>query len=138
MKYLFLFFPLIFINCVTTEQGLSIEGKVFNTLNGSTIVVGYLTTEDGLFPGDFKNGPNEEFINYPEMAYRAGIEGTVELYVDISETGEVTDVKVTRGIGAGCDGTAWETIKNSEFTPAKDGNLNLVSARHYISFVFKL
>lgn len=140
MKYLFLLLllSLFLTNCVTTEKALPINGKIFNTESGTRVIVGYLTSEEGLYAGDFKNGPKEEFISYPEMARRAGIEGIVQLFVEISETGEVTDVKVTKGIGGGCDKAAWQTVKNSKFTPAKDANLNPVSAKHYISVAFKL
>ena len=38
---------------------------------------------------------------YPDLARRAGIEGTVELEVSIDPTGQVTDVEVVRGLPLG-------------------------------------
>ena len=38
---------------------------------------------------------------YPDLARRAGIDGTVELEVAIDATGKVTDVEVVRGPAAG-------------------------------------
>ena len=44
-----------------------------------------------------------ENIKYPAKAKDNGIEGTVYLTFVISSKGEVTDIKVLRGIGGGCD-----------------------------------
>ena len=57
-------------------------------------------------------------IHYPEIARRAGIEGTVYLTVDIDENGNVTNTNVMQGIGAGCDEAAIDAIKNVKFNPA--------------------
>lgn len=137
MKYIFLLLPLLLTNCVTTEQESSIDGKVFYLDNGATIVVGYLTTGEGLFPGDFKNGPNREDVQYPEMARRAEIEGTVEVTFDLDENGEIYNARVWRGIGGGCDEAALRIVRNSTYTPAKDGNANPVRAKHSVFIVFK-
>jgi len=42
-------------------------------------------------------------IKYPANARDTGISGTVYVQMIISETGEVTNVKLLRGIGGGCD-----------------------------------
>ena len=41
-------------------------------------------------------------IKYPSQARRMGIEGRVYIQFVVSKTGELTDIKMLRGIGAGC------------------------------------
>jgi TonB family protein len=50
-------------------------------------------------------------IRYPQMAVDAGITGKVFVSFVVDENGYVTDVKVLRGIGGGCDEEAIRTIK---------------------------
>lgn len=50
-------------------------------------------------------------IKYPQMAKASGIQGTVLVTFVIDETGRVTDVKVLRGIGGGCDEEAIRVVK---------------------------
>ena len=135
---LFLLFSLFLTNCVTTETTTKINGTAFNTGNGSTIIVGYLGTEEAAFPGDFKEGPHSVNVNYPEMARRARIEGTVIAYLDINEKGELLKSRITRGIGGGCDEATLQIIGNSTYTPAKNQNGDPVIARHYVSIKFRL
>lgn len=58
-------------------------------------------------------------IRYPEIAKRAGVEGKVFLQFVVTETGEIEDPVVTRGIGAGCDEAAVEALLKSRFIPGK-------------------
>lgn len=58
-------------------------------------------------------------IKYPEVARRAGISGKVFVLAYINEHGTVEQVKVLRGIGAGCDEAAEAAIKRTRFTPAR-------------------
>ena len=60
-----------------------------------------------------------KLIEYPEMAKRAGVEGKVYVLAFINESGGVDDVKVIKGIGAGCDEATVEAIKKSKFTPGQ-------------------
>lgn len=62
-------------------------------------------------------------IEYPEMAKKAGLEGKVYLLIYIDETGKVTDVKVLKGIGGGCDEAAVNGIKEVKFTPGKQNGV---------------
>jgi periplasmic protein TonB len=50
-------------------------------------------------------------IKYPPIARENGITGTVYLTFVINQTGKVTDVKVLRGIGGGCDEEAKRVVK---------------------------
>lgn len=59
-------------------------------------------------------------ITYPTIAKDAGITGKVYLLVYIDEKGSVDDVKVLKGIGAGCDEAAVAGVKQVKFTPGKN------------------
>ena len=59
----------------------------------------------------------QESISYPEFARRAGLEGRVILQFIVNTDGSVSDAKVVRGIGGGCDEAALEAITNARFTP---------------------
>ena len=55
---------------------------------------------------------------YPEMARKAGVEGMVILHVLIDKEGNVRDVRLIKGIGAGLDESAIESVRQSKWTPA--------------------
>ena len=50
-------------------------------------------------------------IKYPQMAKESGISGIVYVTFVVNPKGEVTDVKVLRGIGGGCDKEAVRVVK---------------------------
>jgi len=56
-------------------------------------------------------------IRYPVIAKRAGIEGRVILQFIVDEQGHVTESKVVRGIGAGCDEEALRALQTARFRP---------------------
>lgn len=58
-------------------------------------------------------------IRFPELARRAGIEGRVILQFTVDEQGRVTDPKVLRGIGGGCDDEALRVVKQARFRPGR-------------------
>jgi TonB family protein len=125
--------------CVSTNQTASFKGTEFFTETGSRVIVGELLTEQG-FPVDhIEIKVNKEFINYPQVAQRAGIEGVVRLFIDVSEQKKIEKIRVTRGIGGGCDEAALNLIRNSEFiVTSKKTNNNTVSERYYISVLYEL
>ncbi len=51
-------------------------------------------------------------IKYPQMARESGIQGRVFVTFVVERDGSVTDVKVLRGIGGGCDEEAVRVIQN--------------------------
>jgi TonB family protein len=64
-------------------------------------------------------GPEPEFT---DQARRKKIQGVVTLRITVSETGEVTDAVVTKGLGYGLDEKAVEGVRRWKFKPAlKDG-----------------
>ena len=76
-------------------------------------------------------------IKYPEVAQKAGVEGKVYLLIYINENGDVDDVKVIKGLGAGCDEAAIEVIKNTKFNPGKD-NGTPIKVKLSLPITFKL
>jgi protein TonB len=77
-------------------------------------------------------------IVYPEIAKRAGVEGKVILSFVIDKSGDVKDVQVAKGIGAGCDEEAVRVLNSMpRWTPGKQ-NGKPVLTRIIIPVVFKL
>jgi protein TonB len=61
-----------------------------------------------------------ENIKYPQMAKESGIQGRVFVTFVVERDGSVTDVRVLRGIGGGCDEEAIRVVKNMpKWTPGK-------------------
>ncbi|MBU2492042.1 MAG: energy transducer TonB [Bacteroidetes bacterium] len=76
-------------------------------------------------------------ITYPRMAQQAGVEGKVFLLCFIDENGAVNDVKVIKGIGAGCDEAASDAVKKIKFNPGQNEG-KPVKVKLSLSIVFKL
>jgi periplasmic protein TonB len=51
-------------------------------------------------------------IKYPQMATDAGISGVVYVTFVVGKDGKISDVKVLRGIGGGCDEEAIRVVKS--------------------------
>ncbi|MFC1558097.1 TonB family protein [candidate division KSB1 bacterium] len=66
-----------------------------------------------------------KYLKYPEIARKAGIEGTVILRTLIGKDGKPEKVEVAKGLengGLGCNEAAIKAVKKVRFTPAvKDG-----------------
>ncbi|HPE35252.1 MAG TPA: energy transducer TonB [Bacteroidales bacterium] len=54
----------------------------------------------------------QENIKYPQLARESGIQGTVYVTFVVETDGKVTDVRVLRGIGGGCDEEAVRVIQS--------------------------
>jgi periplasmic protein TonB len=65
------------------------------------------------FPGG--EAARQQFLSdnlrYPQMAREAGIQGTVFVTFVVEIDGSVTDVRIVRGIGGGCDEEAVRVVK---------------------------
>ncbi|MAT38026.1 MAG: energy transducer TonB [Ectothiorhodospiraceae bacterium] len=59
----------------------------------------------------------QDDVVYPELAKRAGIEGTVVVIAYVDKTGKVTRAEVAKGIGGGCDEAAVEAVMKNNFKP---------------------
>jgi protein TonB len=58
-------------------------------------------------------------IVYPEIARRAGVEGTVYILAYLTEEGTVVKTEVAKGIGGGCDEAAASAVLSTKFNPGK-------------------
>ena len=77
-------------------------------------------------------------VQYPQQAKELDIQGTVYVYFVIDSKGNVTDVKVVRGIGGGCDEEAVRVVKMSpQWHPGKQNGKN-VRVSFNIGVGFKL
>jgi len=77
-------------------------------------------------------------ITYPEIAKRAGVEGKVFVQLVIEKDGRVTDIRIAKGIGAGCDEEAVRVCKLlPKWKPGKQ-NGKPVRVRMVIPFLFRL
>ncbi len=77
-------------------------------------------------------------IKYPTQARRMGVEGKVYVQFVVDKDGTLTDVKVVRGIGAGCDEEAIRVIeKSKKWKPGKQRG-RAVRQRMILPINFKL
>lgn len=76
-------------------------------------------------------------IKYPEMARKAGIEGTVNIQFIVTEDGTVEDPRVIRGIGGGCDEEALRAVRQAKFKPGRQRG-TAVRVQYSLPVVFRL
>ncbi len=76
-------------------------------------------------------------IKYPEIAKKAGLEGKVFAMAYIDEKGNVTDVKIIKGLGGGCDEEVISVLKKAKFKPGQNKGVN-VKVKTSIPFQFRL
>ena len=93
-----------------------------------------------VFPGG--NKAMYEFLGdnlkYPAAASRAYVSGRVFLSFVVTETGEIADIQVLKGIGFGCDEEAVRVLKSfPKWTPAKQ-NGQAVNVRYNLPINFQL
>ena len=67
-----------------------------------------------------------ENLKYPKEALENKIQGTVYVRYDIDHKGNVTDAKVIKGIGYGCDEEALRLAKMLEFEVPKTRGVRVV------------
>jgi len=79
-----------------------------------------------------------ENIKYPQMARESGIQGRVFVTFVVEKDGNVTDVRIMRGIGGGCDEEAIRVIKNMpKWNPGKQRGKS-VRVQFNMPILFKL
>ncbi len=72
-----------------------------------------IVEENAEFPGG-ESAMNKflgENLKYPKMAQDAGIQGIVYVTFVVEPSGEITSIKILRGLGGGCDKAAMDAIK---------------------------
>ena len=88
--------------------------------------------EKALLEYVFKN------IKYPQIARETGIQGRVFVGFVVEPDGSVSNVKILRGIGGGCDEEAMRVIKSlAKWKPGKQRG-KAVRVSYQIPVVFKL
>jgi len=65
--------------------------------------------------------------SYPDLAIKTKTEGKVYVLVLVSESGDVDDVKIVKGIGGGCDEETARVVKKTKFTPGQNKGTNVKS-----------
>ena len=77
-------------------------------------------------------------LHYPAQARRVDVEGKVYVQFVVDKDGSITDPKVLKGIGSGCDKEAIRVLKNApKWNPGKQRG-RPVKVRMVIPIVFKL
>jgi len=77
-------------------------------------------------------------IKYPNQARRMGIEGKVFVQFVVDKSGNLTDVKAIKGIGAGCDEEAVRILKGAPRWKAGKQRGRPVKVRMILPITFKL
>lgn len=127
-RFLFLVIILVFItNCSTTpeytyficghssnqsDQVRPIFKEKIELLKLSSTFEGYLIDSIRV------QGGIQYFLSkiiYPEIAKRAGVEGTIGIEFVVDSLGNANNLKVLKGIGAGCEESLLMAIKNQKF-----------------------
>jgi len=86
---------------------------------------------------DIQKYINENVV-YPELARESGVQGTVYVTFVVEKDGSITNVKVLRGIGAGCDEAAEKVVKEMpKWKPGKQRGRE-VRARFNLPIKFRL
>ncbi|WP_199118946.1 energy transducer TonB [Pedobacter sp. ASV28] len=117
----------------TKQEGALVQGNATAPVGNAT-VVGPGGNEGGVANGngteiyeargvdvypEFPGGMNawakyiQRNLRYPSMAQDEGIQGKVFLSFVVEKDGSITDVKIIKGIGYGCDDEAIRVIKKS-------------------------
>lgn len=77
-------------------------------------------------------------MKYPEQAKRLGIEGRVFVQFVVEKNGKITDIKIQKGIGAGCDEEAVRVLSSHPaWKPGKQRG-RPVRVKMVIPIMFKL
>jgi len=73
----------------------------------------------------------KENLKYPEEALQKKVEGVVQLSAAIDDNGNVLDVTVEKGLGAGCDEEAVRLIENVQFGGVKNRGVRLKTRKKF-------
>jgi len=72
---------------------------------------------------------------YSDQAVKAGLEGTVVLYMEVGPNGQASNIRVVRGLGLGLDEKAIEAVSRWQFRPGmKDGQPVTVTVTIQVNF----
>ena len=80
----------------------------------------------------------QQNLKYPQMARESGIQGRVFVTFVVEKNGMITDVKILRGIGGGCDEEAVRVIQNMPKWKAGKQRGKPVRVQFNMPILFKL
>lgn len=96
--------------------------------------------EDPAFPGGLTAFYKyvSKNLDYPKQAIRNEVQGKVYVQFVVDTDGSLSDIKIAKGIGAGCDEEALRVLQNSpDWNPGKQRG-RAVKVRMTIPIIFKL
>jgi TonB family protein len=76
-------------------------------------------------------------LEYPEMAARQGLEGNITMNFIIEPDGRTSNIRITKGIGGGCNEEAIRVVGKTKWKPAQK-NGRYVRYRMYYTMLFNL
>lgn len=123
------------------DQELPFLGEILLFLGNGRKEIFTILHESAEFPGGLKEWAKYLSINlrYPEEAQRLGVEGRVFVQFIVEKDGSLTDIKVVKGIVAGCNEEAIRLIKESpKWNPGKRKNGEVVRQKYIQNILFKL
>ncbi len=77
-------------------------------------------------------------IKYPQMAKEAGVQGRVYVQFVVEKDGSITDVKVARGIGSGCDKEAERVVNKMPKWEAGEQRGKKVRVKYTLPVLYQL
>ena len=79
----------------------------------------------------------QDHLQYPKDAIEQKVEGTVRVWYEVSDTGEVVDAKIVKPLFPSCDKEALRLVQSLKYSRPKNLNLRVKSSFH-ININFKL
>jgi len=122
----------------TTIQERSNVRKPIIDINGDQPLL--VVEQNPEFPGGYSAMQTflRNKIQYPTLAQQSGIQGTVFVQFAVTKTGEISNVRILRGIGGGCDEEAIRVVKEMpKWIPGRQ-NGQAVSVLFQIPVKFQL
>lgn len=109
--------PTVALEEATTADTVVSVDEVPEVVPPYFIIVENMPEPIGGLSNFFKTISNQ--MRYPSIARRNDIQGKVFIQFIVSETGELTNFEVVKGIGGGCDEEAIRVLKLTKWTPGK-------------------
>ena len=133
------------------ESGLTnaLPGDALSSETGTGIGAGGAETSEKVFImveqlPEFKGGIQAFYkylsknLHYPTHAVETGIEGRVIVSFVVEKNGDLSDIKVERGIGGGCDEEAVRVLKDAPAWSPGIQNGRAVRVRYTVPISFNL
>lgn len=124
----------------SSSKGEGMEGIGEGTSSGTEIYSTSFLEAMPEFPGGMKAWANflTKNLNYPSMAAENGISGRVLVSFVVEKNGEISNLKVIKGIGGGCDEEAMRVIKKSPAWKPGMQNGRAVRVAYMMPVVFRM